>query len=1073
MYKRVLWFTCFLLLGALVNAGVAAWDPNTDPALIGWWRCEEGQGSTVADSSPNQNNGTFVEGDPAWTTGFYGKGYAIKLAYPTLVEVPPMGLTLTQATMAGWVLPNGTQSDWASFIMHRGPGPAHGFNMLGSRQLAYHWNDDAASWNYRGTAYYAADEWTHCAVTIEPTKATFYVNGVSASVNAIPHAAATWDGPVWLGGDRTYTDGTRHLNGALDDVMFFSRALTAAEIKSLVPPQLKARKPTPADGTLGVTMPLLQWTKGDTALFHDVYFGTSPDLTAADLKATHQPFAMYYHVAGITPGVTYYWRVDGIEPTGQIYTGDVWSFTVMPLTAYLPQPADEAANVTLSPTLSWTAGQSALGHHVYFGTDRNAVQEGAAGTDKGALAVTETSYKVAEALKPDTTYYWRVDETGAGGKIETGEVWSFTTVLAGPVGAIRQWWSNIGAGTTVADLTGNPNFPDNPTGTEFIPSLEGPVGWADNYGTRLYGWLYPPQSGDYIFWVAGDDGCELRLSTDADQANKKLIATVATWTNSREWTKEVNQRSSPVTLEAGQRYYIEALQKEGGGGDSIAVAWQGPGISQQVISAGGVGPTPLLPVRAYSPLPPDGAVDTVQTITLSWDAGEKAQQHEVYFGDDANAVAAADSASDLYKGRQAGTSYNAGALEWGKTYYWRIDEINEGDAESPWVGRVWSFTTANFIPVDDFESYNDDPDMGTRIYETWLDGQTNTTTSTVGNWDPPFAEQTIVHGGEQSMPMDYNNIHSPFYAEAEREFAPVQNWTAGGVTDLSLWFRGNPAKFVETEPGKYSITSNSGDVWDAADNFRFVYKKLNGDGAIVAKVNSLANTTSNWAKAGVMIRESLDPASSYAFMFPTPDGRRAFQNRPNTGGTALSAHSGTQAVTFPVWVKVERKGSQFTAYYSQDGKTWVEQPDNENTGADASMNPQVISMTGSVYIGMAVTSNNAAAGACIAEFSDVTTAGSVSGPWTVASVGPNPGNDAGKLYVVVQDSANKTAVVVHPDPAATNVAEWTEWKIPLSDLAGVNLAKVKKLFIGVGDRANPAADGGGRIYIDDVRVMKP
>ena len=374
MYKRVLWFTCFLLLGALVNAGVAAWDPNTDPALIGWWRCEEGQGSTVADSSPNQNNGTFVEGDPAWTTGFYGKGYAIKLAYPTLVEVPPMGLTLTQATMAGWVLPNGTQSDWASFIMHRGPGPAHGFNMLGSRQLAYHWNDDAASWNYRGTAYYAADEWTHCAVTIEPTKATFYVNGVSASVNAIPHAAATWDGPVWLGGDRTYTDGTRHLNGALDDVMFFSRALTAAEIKSLVPPQLKARKPTPADGTLGVTMPLLQWTEGDTALFHDVYFGTSPDLTAADLKATHQPFAMFYYTAGLTPGAKYYWRVDEVEATGTVYTGDVWSFTVMPLTAYLPQPADEAANVTLSPTLSWTAGQSASGHHVYFGTDRNAVR---------------------------------------------------------------------------------------------------------------------------------------------------------------------------------------------------------------------------------------------------------------------------------------------------------------------------------------------------------------------------------------------------------------------------------------------------------------------------------------------------------------------------------------------------------------------------------------------------------------------------------------------------------------------------------------------------------------------------
>jgi hypothetical protein len=75
------------------------------------------------------------------------------------------------------------------------------------------------------------------------------------------------------------------------------------------------------------------------------------------------------------------------------------------------------------------------------------------------------------------------------------------------------------------------------------------------------------------------------------------------------------------------------------------------------------------------------------------------------------------------------------------------------------------------------------------------------------------------------------------------------------------------------------------------------------------------------------------------------------------------------------------------------------------------------------------------------------------------------------MYVAVQDSAGKVAVA--SDPTLVNTSAWTEWKIPLSSFTGVNLAKVKKLYIGVGDRKNPAADGAGRIYIDDIRVTKP
>ena len=143
-------------------------------------------------------------------------------------------------------------------------------------------------------------------------------------------------------------------------------------------------------------------------------------------------------------------------------------------------------------------------------------------------------------------------------------------------------WTGI-SGTAVSALTSNPAYPNSPSFTDYITSLEGPTNILDNYGTRIRGYLYPPTTGSYTFWIAGDDNCELWLSTDGTPAHITRIANVPDWTNSRQWTKFTSQQSSPVALTAGQKYYIEVLHKENGGGDNIAVAWSGPGISQQVI----------------------------------------------------------------------------------------------------------------------------------------------------------------------------------------------------------------------------------------------------------------------------------------------------------------------------------------------------------------------------------------------------------------------------------------------------------------------------------------------------------
>ena len=164
---------------------------------------------------------------------------------------------------------------------------------------------------------------------------------------------------------------------------------------------------------------------------------------------------------------------------------------------------------------------------------------------------------------------------------------SFTVTVTGSI--LREFWTGI-SGTAISNLTSNTNYPNNPTGSGQLSSLEGPTNWADNYGTRIRGYIHPTTSGSYTFWVAGDDNTDLYLSTSDNPSNASRIAYVNGWTNSREWNKYSTQQSTTINLVAGQKYYIEVLHKEGAGGDNVAVAWQGPGITQQVIAGSYLSP---------------------------------------------------------------------------------------------------------------------------------------------------------------------------------------------------------------------------------------------------------------------------------------------------------------------------------------------------------------------------------------------------------------------------------------------------------------------------------------------------
>jgi hypothetical protein len=455
---------------------------------------------------------------------------------------------------------------------------------------------------------------------------------------------------------------------------------------------------------------------------------------------------------------------------------------------------------------------------------------------------------------------------------------------------------------------------------------------------------------------------------------------------------------------------------------------------------------------------------------LEWTAAARAASHSVYLGTEKDAVSAADTASPLFRGRQNSKSFSLQGLVQPRTrYFWRIDEV-ETDGTAIHKGVIWTFTVPGYLAIDDFENYTDT--KGSRLEETWSDGSLNDTGARVSRASNLSAGWADDAHGKWSMSLAYDNARPPHVSEVGRKFAPEQDWTAGAMDTLSLWYRGEPVSFGETTPGIFVMSAAGADIWGARDEFRYAYRRLDGDGAIAVRIEDLAGMD-YWTKAGVMIRESLNPASAHAFMLIIPDGVRAFQNRPVSDSSQCFTTQGQAEPKIPSWVKLERQGNRFTGYHSLDGVNWIRQSDKGNTGPDASPNPQTITMPPQVYVGLALGSH-APGLMTTATFSGVKLTGKVTDQWQVADIGvDHPGNSPDHLYVTIEDGSGNTATVVHPNPAALNAWAWAEWRIPLANLSGVDLSRVRRMSIGVGGHAAATVKGDGRVCIDDIRVWKP
>jgi hypothetical protein len=751
----------------------------------------------------------------------------------------------------------------------------------------------------------------------------------------------------------------------------------------------------------------------------------------------------------------------------RIYVDEIWwdgdQGLSKPVKASDAGPADRASDVPRDVVLSWMPGPSAATHDVYFGTSLDTVTNADRANPLDVLASkgqTATTFDPAGSLEFGQTYYWRVDEVNAppDSTVFKGSVWSFTVEpvsyrIAKVTATASSATEGMGPEKSV-DGSGLNN--NNQHGTEpsqmWLSAADGPQPTWIQYefdGIYKVHQLVVWNSNQMLESVLGfgAKGVTVEYSTDA-----------AAWTKlgdfefARAPGTATYAGNAPVDFGGAVAKYVRLTVNSNWGG-----VLQQYGLSEVRFF--------YIPVLPREPIPAVAQKNVDVDAALSWRAGREAASHQVYFSTDQQAVSAGTAPVQTV----ASSRFDPGGLDLGRTYFWKVAEVNEAQTPPSWESSVWSFSTREYLAIDDFESYTDQP--GNEIFTLWADGMVNSNGSLVGYLTAAkgtFGETTIVHGGKQSMPFEYNNVKPPYYSEAERIFDQPQDWTVHGADTLTLYFRGNATAFAEAA-GKITMSGAGTDIWNSADEFRFACKSLTGDGTIVAKVESVDNPDA-WAKAGVMIRESLDPGSRFAAVYATPGNGVRYQARTLNGGAATSDTAAPPtaeqlALKTPVWIKAERKGSSFNCYYSTDGVKWTSMV----------WNPQTINMTAAtVYLGLAVTGHDS--GTAIGVFSNIATTGNVTGSWQVQAIGvAQPTNDAAPLYVVVQDSAGKSKTIVHPDPAATTLATWQEWRIPLSDLSagGVKLAAVKKLVIGVGDRANPKPDGAGTLYFDDFGFGHP
>jgi len=485
-----------------------------------------------------------------------------------------------------------------------------------------------------------------------------------------------------------------------------------------------------------------------------------------------------------------------------------------------PIPDNAMQDVLRNSPLSWTPGKYAVAHNLYFGNNFEDINSATT-----PLAVLDVNAYDPGRLGFGKTYFWRVDEVNSAPDrtVFKGDIWNFT---AEPYSIQIPGGDIVATASSVSDDLSTPDR-----------TLDGSGLGEDNTHIIQTDSMWFTAMGDMDPWIQYEfDGIK-KLDTmkiwNSNSSAEGFIGygvkgvVIEYSKDGQTWNifEDVNEFSRASGTPAYNQY--DEITLGGIAAKAVRLNIQSNfGGFLQSYSLSEVQFT-RIPTAARTPVPASGATGIAPNDMLSWRAGREAVQSTLYLSTDANEVA--DGLASSVTSNTNGIDLGAFDMTLGKTYYWRVDEVNNAEADSVWAGPVWNFSTMAALVVEDFESYgNDSPD---RPFQAWLDGYGysadeffpagyggNGTGAGIGHdiwtvasphYNGNIMETTnTLFGSSQSMPFYYTNSGS-VASQTERTFAVAQDWTVGGAQTLSIAFAGQ--------------TGNTGTLYVKINNTKLTY----------------------------------------------------------------------------------------------------------------------------------------------------------------------------------------------------------------------------------------------------------
>ena len=587
----------------------------------------------------------------------------------------------------------------------------------------------------------------------------------------------------------------------------------------------------------------------------------------------------------------------------------------------------------------------------------------------GAITVTNGAVLNATTT-PSYTLTIQTTDNGTPAMNGTGTV--TVSVLAAATinvtGIVQQFWNNI-SGNNVSVLTGDSRYPNSPSSSRVLTSFDSGSDFADNYGSRIRAYVVPPTTGSYTFYIATDDEGQLRFSTDATPANATQIANATNATGRSNWTSNASQISAAFTLTAGQRYYIETLQKEGVGGDYVQVAWTGPGIATQTIIPGSaLQPFDVNVAPAFTGAP--------YAFTIGGTAAN---------GTAVGTVAATDPNGDpviygIVSGNPGGNAFainpqtgaitvsNSAALPAGQVAALQVGTQDNGGGLYPLktVTTTVSITVGQAISLASPTTANVTIPAGVGL--SLLADNAGRTTTTIA-WTKFSGTGAVTFGSPAALATSATFSTNGSYVLRCTETSGASSTSFDVSVNVGVVIPTLTGTKVGTQAvtpghsvaaGVYTISAAGSGIPSSGtpDDFYFVNIPASGSVTITARVRSVEAVNGSNSRAGVMIRESAAADARSVFCGVTSQNSGRFIYRATA---ATNAANSTGTAVQPCWVRITRSGNTFTAQIAPDS--------SGSPGTFATIgSAQTIAMSTNALVGLAATSGStSAAGTTIIE----------------------------------------------------------------------------------------------------------